>query len=303
MSTPRVELAGEHPLAGDVRDFLADLVFAGKSPNTIRAYRGDLAEFAQHHGGGLELVDVAILRSYFAAIADLAVATRARKQASLGAFLRWAVRHDLVDANPLERLDRVRVPEGVPRPVDPARIARVIGVVPKPNLRDRLLWLFLKQTGCRVAEAVGVYVEDLTLTPGDEHVVIHGKGGRVRTLLLDDPQLVNLLRRFLRITGWTHGPLFRATKNWNGKPLTTSTVRELWARYRALAGEHDLELHQLRHTHATELTKDDVNPRTIQKRLGHRKLQTTLIYAEHTDEQGDAELRARQRRRGRRSVV
>jgi integrase/recombinase XerD len=94
-----------------------------------------------------------------------------------------------------------------------------------------------------------------------------------------------------------HDPLFRATRNWTGRPLTYSIVQELWAGYRELAGDPDLELHQLRHTHATELTNDGVSPRTIQKRLGHAKLQTTLVYAEHTDVTADNELRARQRRR------
>ncbi|TDO30232.1 hypothetical protein EV643_13931 [Kribbella sp. VKM Ac-2527] len=53
--------------------------------------------------------------------------------------------------------------------------------------------------------ALGVYVEDLDLTPGNEHVLVHGKGGQIRILLLDDQKLVNLQRRFLRETGWT-GP-------------------------------------------------------------------------------------------------
>ena len=37
-----------------------------------------------------------------------------------------------------------------------------------------------------------------------------GKGGRHRTLLLDDPTLLRLLRRYLRETRYRHGPLFRA---------------------------------------------------------------------------------------------
>jgi integrase len=41
-------------------------------------------------------------------------------------------------------------------------------------------------------------------------------------------------------------------------------------------------MQQLRHTHATELTKDRVNVRTIQKRLGHRRIQITLGYADHS---------------------
>ena len=73
----RVDLPGEHHLAADGRDFLADLAFAGKAPNTLRTYRGDLAELAQHHSGGVDQADVEALPGYFAAIGDLATSTRA----------------------------------------------------------------------------------------------------------------------------------------------------------------------------------------------------------------------------------
>jgi integrase/recombinase XerD len=277
MSAAVLELAAEHPLAGQVRDFLADQQFAGKAAHTIRAYRGDLVQLAAHTDQDVTGVDADVLRSWAASIADLAQSTRARKQAAV-----------------------VAVPESIPRPVDPARVDRVLAVIPKGNLRDRLLFESLDVLGIRIGEALGIYIEDLDLTPGNEHVLIHGKGGRIRILLLDDPQLVNLLRRFLRETGWTTGPLFRATRNWTGRPLTYSTAQELWARYRMLAGEPDLELHQLRHTHATELLKDGVSVLTIRQRLGHRRLQTTMGYVEHSPEAVDAEMRQRQRTLARR---
>jgi integrase/recombinase XerD len=128
---------------------------------------------------------------------------------------------------------------------------------------------------------------------------VHGKGGRSRTILLDDEHLVALLRRYLRATGYTRGPLFRAAKNHVGGPLRYASAQELWAKYNTAAGE-DIGLHQLRHTHTTELVNDGVSLQTIRKRLGHRKIQTTLGYAEHSDRAADDELRAWRRRRARR---
>ena len=55
-------------------------------------------------------------------------------------------------------------------------------------------------------------------------------------------------------------------------------------------------LHQLRHTHATELVNGGVSLATIRKRLGHKNLQTTLRYAEQSDATADAELRAWRRK-------
>jgi site-specific recombinase XerD len=47
----------------------------------------------------------------------------------------------------------------------------------------------------------------------------------------------------------------------------------------------------LRHSHATELVNDGVSLATIRKRLGHKNIQTTLHYAEQSDETADAEMR------------
>ncbi|WP_245557966.1 site-specific integrase [Deinococcus apachensis] len=50
-------------------------------------------------------------------------------------------------------------------------------------------------------------------------------------------------------------------------------------------------LHQLRHSHATELVNGGVSLATLRKRLGHQHLQTTLRYAEVSDQTADTEVR------------
>ncbi len=286
----RVDLPETHPLAGPVRDFLADLNAAAKSVHTVRGYRGDLAEFAVHHGGDLDEITVSVLRDYNTAISSNAPSTRARKQTSIAAFLRWCQRHELIAANPSVLLERVKVPEAKPRGVEPDQVDAVLAAIPRTKLRDRVLFTLIARTGLRASEALGIYIEDITLTPDDEHVTVSGKGGRTRTVLLDDPALVTMLRRYLRETGYTRGPLFRAAKNHVGGPLRYASAQELWAKYNTAAGQ-DIELHQLRHTHATELVRDGVSLQTIRKRLGHRKIQTTLGYADHSDKAADNEVR------------
>jgi integrase len=72
-------------------------------------------------------------------------------------------------------------------------------------------------------------------------------------------------------------------------------VQERWATYCRKA-KVECTLHQLRHTHATELVNGGVSLATIRKRLGHKNLQTTLRYAEQSDASADAELRAWRRK-------
>jgi len=118
-------------------------------------------------------------------------------------------------------------------------------------------------------------------------------------VLLDDARLVRDVRAYLKRTGYTHGPLFRAAKNGRGGPLRYQSIQERWQRYCARAGVA-CTLHQLRHAHATELVNEGVSLATIRKRLGHKNLQTTLRYAELSDATADEEMRAWRRQRERR---
>ncbi len=90
--------------------------------------------------GPLESVTAAVLRSYFATQAHLAPATRARREAALASFLRWAYRYDLIEANPMDRLDRVRLPAPIPRGLAQGQVEAILAVIPRAGLRDRVLF-------------------------------------------------------------------------------------------------------------------------------------------------------------------
>jgi len=273
-----------------VHDFLADLRNADRSRHTIRAYEGDLLRYCTFCGDSSSSTSVETLRAFFASRADRTPATRARTQAALASFFAWAYRGEQIAADPMAKLGRVRLAPPPPRGVEKKTVEKVLVAIPASQPRDRLLFRLIAATGLRVSEALGLYVEDLDLTADDEHLRVKGKGGRHRTLLLDDPALVRQLRTYLRKHGYRHGPLFRAAKNGTGGPLAYQSIQERWAGYCAKAGVA-CTLHQLRHTHATELVNDGVSLATIRKRLGHKNLQTTLRYAEQSDAAADAELR------------
>ncbi|HEX9352196.1 MAG TPA: tyrosine-type recombinase/integrase, partial [Streptosporangiaceae bacterium] len=188
------QLGAAHPFARHLSDFLTDLGNANASAHTIRAYRGDLLQFAAHHDGEIGDLSAGPVRAYLAQIAGLAPATRKRKRAAVASICRWAVRHDLLTANPMDKIDAIKVPRALPRPAPAADIARVLAAicsrrprkdVPLDRLRDRALFETAYACGTRAAEACGLHVEDLDLRTDDEHVRIHGKGGTVRTVLLD----------------------------------------------------------------------------------------------------------------------
>jgi integrase/recombinase XerC/integrase/recombinase XerD len=303
--TAVADALGPHPLALPIEEFLTDLRNAGRPDNTVRAYRGDLVQFAAHHDGSVAELTAAVVRAYLTEIAGLAASSRKRKRAAVGSFCRWAVRHELLAANPMDRVDSITVARTLPRPADPAQVQKVLGVicsrrprkdVPVDRLRDRVLFETAYVCGARASEVCGLHVEDLDLRLDDEHARIHGKGGSVRTVLLDDRGYVALLRLYLARAEFTSGPLFRASINGSGGPLSYDAAHHRWTGYCAAAGV-DIDIHQLRHTHATELINAGTSIETVRKRLGHASTETTQIYALLADKVADDEIRAVRRRR------
>ena len=282
------------PLPEAITLFLADLRRAERSAHTVRAYTTELAHLSACHTGPVTTITIDTLRQALARRDERSPASRARTMAALNSFLTWAVKHDLLAANPLVKLDRVTVPEPNARGVKRDQIDAVLNAIPRTHLRDRLLFRLLAETGLRISEALHLDVDDLDMTPDDEHLHVLGKRGQRRTVLLDDPQLVRLFHRYLKETKARHGPLFRALKNGDGQPLRYQTIHARWVDYCAAVGV-DCTMHQLRHSHATALVQDGVSLATIRKRLGHKHIQTTLRYAEQSDAVADAELRQRRR--------
>jgi len=161
-------------------------------------------------------------------------------------------------------------------------------------LRDRVLFETAYVCGARASEVCGMYVEDLDLRPDDEHARLHGKGGTVRTVLLDDRGYVALLRLYLARAGYISGPLFRASINGRGGPLSYDAAHHRWKKYCAAAGAA-IGIHELRHAHATQFS--GVSIEVVRRRLGHASTETTQVYTLLADKVADAEIRAAPRKR------
>lgn len=72
----------------------------------------------------------------------------------------------------------------------------------------------------------------------------------------------------------------------NGEMLRTNSTKFMSRISKTELGI-DFKFHKLRHTHTTLLAESGVNPKYIQKRLGHSKLNTTLRYYTHITDKMD----------------
>jgi site-specific recombinase XerD len=247
------------------------------SEATRRAYRRDVDEFVDwlgRRGTALDAVDVRTLADYAAELGrarprKLAPATIARKLAAVRAFLRHALGASRVpDASFAPRRPR-RLPDA-PRPDEVDGELDALEREGPLGLRDRALVEVVYSCGLRSAEAVGLDLADVDFE--QEHVHVHGKGGKDRVVPLGE-EAAHWLARYLRearpqLARGAENAFFLSAR---GRRLDTSSLRRLLP-----------HPHRLRHAFATHLLEGGADLRTIQELLGHSSLSTTQVYS-HVD--------------------
>jgi integrase len=62
----------------------------------------------------------------------------------------------------------------------------------------------------------------------------------------------------------------------DGRPFKPATISQAFRRMVRISGLPKIRFHDIRHTHASLLIKQGVNPKIIQERLGHASIQTTF---------------------------
>jgi site-specific recombinase XerD len=139
----------------------------------------------------------------------------------------------------------------------------------------------LYHTGLRINEALSLYPKDLELADGSVRV-LHGKGGRSRTVGLD-PGAAAIIERWLdarsRLGLGGRNPVFCTLR---GHRMSDAYVRVMLKRLAARAGiDKRVHAHGLRHTHAAQLRAEGVDIAIISCQLGHASITTTARCLDH----------------------
>jgi site-specific recombinase XerD len=141
------------------------------------------------------------------------------------------------------------------------------------QLRDRALFEFLLDTGCRISEVLGIDWTTIDLEKGE--VKIMGKGSKQRTVFLNESK--EWILEYLEHRGSDAKALFLS--QYKVRPLNRGNaavaIRELGKKAGIKQVVHP---HLVRHTFGTYLIWAGVNPRTVQDMMGHSYLETTLRY-------------------------
>lgn len=184
-------------------------------------------------------------------------------------------------------LKKLRIPQQktLPDVLSVDEVHRLIAAVRQP--RNRAYFWTVYTLGLRMSEGLNLQVGDIDADRMQVHVH-RGKGAKDRFVTLPHSTL-HVLRSYWK----THGnpmllfPQIGRSKNaaaTTTRPMDPTTVQGCIKQVvRQLKFTKQVSIHTLRHSVATHLFEAGVSLRWIQKFLGHRNLQTTLVYLHLTD--------------------
>lgn len=198
---------------------------------------------------------------------------------SAAAFYRWLWRRRVIAGNPFEDLLPFRFTKKLPVFLDETEILTLIQSAKGPI--ERALIEFLYATGCRVSEASMVNLSDLNLEARTIRCL--GKGRKERILLFNEAT-AQALREYLPL----RAELLRRTRHEEetalfvgyygtrgGLPFMQGIVREM----SHLAGiKKRVTPHVIRHSYATHLLNHGADLYSLMSLLGHKNVETTIIY-------------------------
>ncbi len=282
-------LAGVEQIIGDFGRHLQ--VERSLSPHTVRNYLSDIRQFVEFLVGrtppvSLETMTYQDLRAFLAARHTINRKTSvARKLAALRTFCTFLVRREVLTHNLAALAPTPKLDNHLPKFLTIDEVFHLLEQTTGQtvlDLRDRAILELFYSGGLRVAEMVGLNLEDLDLTQRLAKVL--GKGGKER-LVMVGPQAFQALSLYLTVRRELLTPDSPASGqeavflNYRGGRLTTRSVARMVEKWALKAGlGQPLSPHGLRHTFATHLLEGKADLRAVQELLGHAQLSTTQKY-------------------------
>jgi len=287
-----------------------------KSPNTVKEYNYDIANFLKYIKKQFKLtdekdfknikindMDISILKkvtlqdihgyiSYMARELKSSPATRARKISCLRVFFKYLTsKAKLLDVNPAQDLETPKLGHRIPKYLSLEESKKLLNVAQDENNRNNvrdfaIITLFLN-CGMRLSELVGINISSIDFSESKMNVI--GKGNKERTIYLNKA-CMNAIKDYLsirphdRVKNDSRDALFLSERK---ERISNRSVQDIVKKELQKAGLDitKYSVHKLRHTAATLMYQyGNVDIRALQELLGHESISTTEIYTHVHDE-------------------
>jgi integrase/recombinase XerD len=250
---------------------IEDMRIRNYSPKTIKDYVNHVAAFARYFGKSPDQLGPAHIHGYQVHLINekkFSWSSFNNAVCALRLFYRMTLKKDWI----IKHLPYGKRPKTLPVVLSKEEVLRLFAAMHKLNHRIMLMTAY--SAGLRVSEVARLRVEDIDC--GQMLIrVRQGKGQKDRYVMLS-ATLLEVLGGYAKLaqpSDW----LFPGARA--GHYISARTLNRACQAAAEAAGIHKrISMHTLRHCFATHLLESGIDIRTIQKLLGHAKLETTSRY-------------------------
>lgn len=275
-----------------VEDYLRYKYRRNCKANTLKQAAISLVQFLSYFASRGNVVFEQLNREEIEAFVEF-LQDRGRKPSTVNtrlrnvyAFMRFLIiEYKGFDYGLIERKVKLKLPDRLPRAIDPEQIDQLLSAI--DNCRDRAMILLLLRTGMRIGELLSCKLEDIDFY--EQKILIYQSDktsvGRA-VYYSEDAQRV--LMAWLRQRDPRKEYLFYGC---GAKPLSYGAARMVFLRCLQKAGLQysGYTLHCLRHTFATDLLNARMPLECLRVLLGHSNLEITRRYARLSDKTREEE--------------
>lgn len=252
-------------------DFIRKLVINNKAKSTHENYLRQMAKLALYYGKTPLELSVYELEEYIFHLMQ-------KDTDSLSSY-----KHLVYGLRKLYQLfDKEKLALSLPKIDRPVKLPVVLSqremkklLIAPVNLRERLMFALVYDTGIRLNELSNLLISDVDLDRRQLHVrKTKNKHERYVTL---SSHSVRGIKKYLAINA-PRDYLFESL-NRKGMPLSHTRYRDLFHEAVEKAGiKKNVCIHSLRHTYATHQLEWGQNIMRIKENLGHADIRNTLVY-------------------------
>ena len=222
--------------------------------------------------------------------------------------LSQAVKEGLIPFNVAEKADIPKTTRKEPKSIQTAELSKILTALDKVDMKWRVLVHLLLITGARRGEILGLKWSAVDFAGNRLHICNNVLYAPDRGVYQDTPKTDKSVRwiavpaaTMTLLTEWkkyqeadekrkgafcqnNEGFLFTQE---NGKPMNPDSVTTWLSRFAKKNGLPHIYPHKFRHTMASMLIYNHVDPVSVSKRLGHSQVSTTMDIYSHVIAEAD----------------
>lgn len=260
--------------------FLDYLKLQKRSSATTTAYGSDLLQLHKH------LLDHRItqattiatdhLQAYIDHLGQKGYTPKSisRKINSFKTFFKYLHTEKIIIENPAHPLVHPKVTAKAPRILTPTEV-RNLREAARLDIRIGSIIELLLQTGMRISELANLKVNSIKK---NELHIDSIENNPARTIPLGRAAHT-AIQNYMSQRPKIENPNLFITKT--GRPLLIRNIRTSIDRYFKKAGLKDVKVNDLRHTFIAHQLKSGIDPDTVYKHVGHKRLSSTQKYLDH----------------------